>query len=212
MDTRSGNIRRLKRNSIKTLPRKLQVGIQTTTHASSILKLGEGVKVSDSTSATAVHGYIERVGGPINTLTITNSGKGFTPSQTYNNVPLFAITGNGSGATATVATNSSGQVSSISITSNVGGGGLLPVHLPDPIVQQPTTNNDPPRHIAESDYHINLKAESIPQKFQVRTFGNDGITPKPFTLKGFLPGLSTLSLMFIGICATTNSGLANALH
>ena len=123
MDTRSGNIERLKRNSIKTLPRKLQVGIQTTTHASSILKLGEGVKVSDSTSATAVHGYIERVGGPINTLTITNSGKGFTPSQTYNNVPLFAITGNGSGATATVATNSSGQVSSISITSNVGGNG-----------------------------------------------------------------------------------------
>lgn len=69
------------------------------------------------------------------------------------------------------------------ITSNVGGGGLLPVHLPDPIQQQPTTNNDPPRHIAESDYHINLKAESLPQKFQVRTFGNDGITPKPFTLK-----------------------------
>ena len=37
-------------------------------------------------------------------------------------------------------------------------------------------------------------------------------SPKPFTLKGFLPGLSTLSLMFIGICATTNSGLANALN
>ena len=29
---------------------------------------------------------------------------------------------------------------------------------------------------------------------------------------GFLPGLSTLSDMFIGICATTNSGLANALN
>lgn len=69
------------------------------------------------------------------------------------------------------------------ITSNVGGGGLLPVVLPDPIRQEPTTNNAPPRHIVESEYHINLKAENIPQKFEVRTFGNDGITPKKFTLK-----------------------------
>ena len=58
----------------------------------------------------------------LNTLAITNSGKGFK-TGTYNNVPLFAITGNGSGATASVTVNGSGQVSSISITSNVGGNG-----------------------------------------------------------------------------------------
>ena len=35
-------------------------------------------------------------------------------------------------------------------------------------------------------------------------------SPKPLTVIGVLPGLSTLSLILIGICATTSSGLANA--
>ena len=123
MEKGSAIIRRLTPNAIKTLPRKLKVGIQTTTHASSVANLAIGKQVSDSTSATAIQGFIERVGGPIQTLAVTDGGAGFDASQTYNEVPLFAITGNGSGATATVATNSSGQVSSVSITSNVGGNG-----------------------------------------------------------------------------------------
>ena len=125
LETNSGIIERLLPNAIKTLPRKLKVGITTTTHASSIAKMALGVQVSDSTSTTAIQGYIEQIGGPINTLAITNSGVGFAPSQSYNNVPLFAITGRGTGATATVATNSSGQVSSISLTSNTGGSGYV---------------------------------------------------------------------------------------
>jgi len=123
MEKRSAIVRRLTPNAIKTLPRKLKVGITTTTHASSVANLAIGKQVSDSTSATAVQGFIERVGGPAQTLGVTNGGTGFNPSQSYSNVPLYAITGNGSGATATVATNSSGQVSSASITSNVGGNG-----------------------------------------------------------------------------------------
>ena len=125
LETNSGIIERLLPNAIRTLPRKLKVGIQTTTHASTIAKLGLGVQVSDSTSATAIQGFIEQVGGPINTFAITNAGIGFKASQTYNNVPLFAISGRGTGATATVATNSSGQVSSISLTSNTGGSGYV---------------------------------------------------------------------------------------
>ena len=125
LEKNSSIIERLLPNAIRTLPRKLKVGITTTTHASTIAKLGLGVQVSDSTSATAIQGYIEQVGGPINTFAVTNSGVGFDASQTYNNVPLFAITGRGTGATATVATNSSGQVSSISLTSNTGGSGYV---------------------------------------------------------------------------------------
>ena len=121
----SAIIERLIPNAIKTLPRKLKVGITTTTHASTIAKLGLGVQVSDSTSTTAIQGYIEQVGGPINTFGISNAGVGFKPSQTYNNVQLYAITGRGTGATATVATNSSGQLSSISLTSNTGGSGYV---------------------------------------------------------------------------------------
>ena len=123
MEKGSAIIERLTPNAIKTLPRKLKVGIVTTTHASSVANLAIGKQVSDSTSATAIQGFIEKVGGPIQTLAVTSGGVGFDASQTYNGVPLFAITGNGSGATATVATNSSGQVSSVSITSNVGGNG-----------------------------------------------------------------------------------------
>ena len=126
LETNTGIIERLLPNAIKTLPRKLKVGITTTTHASSIAKLALGVQVSDSTSATAVQGYIEQVGGPINTFAITNAGTGFKPSQSsIANVPLYAITGRGTGATATVSTNSSGQVSSISLTSNTGGSGYV---------------------------------------------------------------------------------------
>ena len=125
LETNSGIIERLLPNAIKTLPRKLKVGITTTTHASTIAKLGLGVQVSDSTLATAIQGYIEQVGGPINTFSVSNVGVGFKPSQAYNNVPLYAISGRGTGATATVNTNSSGQISSISLTSNTGGSGYV---------------------------------------------------------------------------------------
>ena len=116
---------RLLPNAITTLPRKLNVGIQTTTHAQSIAKMGLGVQVSDGTATSAIQGYIEQVGGPVGSFSILNAGTGFKASQTYNNVPLYAITGRGTGATATVATNSSGQVSSISLTSNTGGSGYV---------------------------------------------------------------------------------------
>ena len=123
MDTGTGSIERLLPNSIKTLPRKLKVGITTTSDTDGLIT--KGVQVSDSTSSTAIQGYIENMGGPISTFGVTASGEGFKESQTYNNVPLYAITGNGSGATATVATNSSGQISSVSVTSNTGGSGYI---------------------------------------------------------------------------------------
>ena len=127
MDTRSGNIERLLPNAIKTLPRKLKVGIVTTSDTDG--NITNGVKVSDSTSTTAIHGYIENVGGPTSTLAVTKAGKGFKASQTYSNVPLYNITGNGSGLTATIQTNSSGQVSSAAITSNTG---LSLIHISEP--------------------------------------------------------------------------------
>ena len=46
-------------------------------------------------------------------------------SQTYSNVPLYNITGNGSGLTATIGTNSDGKISSAAITSNTGGAGYV---------------------------------------------------------------------------------------
>ena len=123
LETNSGIIERLLPNAIRTLPRKLKVGITTTTHASSIAKLALGVQVSDATAGNPIQGYIERVGGPAQTLGVSNGGTGFVASQAYSGVALYAITGNGSGATATINTNAAGQVSSASITSNTGGNG-----------------------------------------------------------------------------------------
>ena len=123
MGVEDGNIKRLLPNSIKTLPRKLKVGITTTSDSTSLLT--NGVKVSDATSTNAVHGYIENIGGPAQTLSVTGAGKGFQASQTYNAVPLYNITGNGSGMTATIATNSAGEISSASVTSNTGGSGYI---------------------------------------------------------------------------------------
>ena len=125
LDTGNAISERLLPNSITTLPRKLKVGIQTTTHAQSIAKMGLGVQVSDGTATSAIQGYIEQIGGPVGTFAITNAGTGFKTGQTYTNVPLYAITGNGTGATATVVTNSDGKVGSISLTSNTGGSGYV---------------------------------------------------------------------------------------
>ena len=78
---------------LKHYQEKLQVGITTTTDTR--IQSQMVLKVSDSTSATAIQGYIENVGGPISTLAVTNSGQGFVSSQTYTAVPLYNITGNG---------------------------------------------------------------------------------------------------------------------
>ena len=54
---------RLINNPITTLPRKLKVGITTTSAMDSILTIGK--KVSDNTSSSAISGNIEQVGGNI---------------------------------------------------------------------------------------------------------------------------------------------------
>jgi hypothetical protein len=113
----------LKSNAIRTLPRKLKVGITTTTSMSSILTVGR--KVSEgSTSAPGASGFIEAVGGEISSVSIANTGIGYSggiSGSTYTNVPLYSITGQGSGAEATVTATSSGFLNTITITTNGNG-------------------------------------------------------------------------------------------
>ena len=118
LETRNTNVGQLNENSIKTLPRKLKVGITTTTSMDSILGIGK--KVSDSTSANAVHGYIEQVGGQLSTVSVNRVGAGYS-NGTFTNVPLYSITGNGSGATGTI-TFSSGVVSGTPTITLPGNG------------------------------------------------------------------------------------------
>ena len=105
-------------DSIKTLPRKLTVGITTTQILDSILVPGK--KVSDTTSSGGPYGFIERVGAAISTISYSISvGSGYS-TGTYSNVPLYSITGSGSGAIGLV-TFASGTISAASIT--YGGSG-----------------------------------------------------------------------------------------
>ena len=104
------NVPSLVENAIKTFPRKLKVGIDTTTNLSNVLKIGTIVGAGGSVA----YGYIERVGSEVSTLSITNAGIGYS-NGTFTNVPLYTLSGNGSGLTATVVV-SGGVVSSVTPT------------------------------------------------------------------------------------------------
>ena len=107
-------------NPIKTLPRKLKVGITTTVGNILSNVLVPGVKVSSGTQPGPV-GYIEKIGGNVfGNPSITNAGIGYSSSGTFNNVPLYSITGSGNGATANIVF-ASNKVSSVAIASTGTG-------------------------------------------------------------------------------------------
>ena len=120
IDYESGQVPTLTNNGVKTYPRKLRVQTTNMTSAGMTNLLVSGRKVSDGTAATDPFGFIESTGGPINANSITNAGIGYSNGQ-FSNVPLYAITGNGTGATATV-TISGGVVNTINSISNAGNG------------------------------------------------------------------------------------------
>lgn len=107
------NVPSLVQNPIKTYPRKLTVGIQTSSSLGNIMtpgrKVGEGSAI----------GYVEKVGGFISGITTSNVGVGYS-NGTFTAVPLYTITGSGSGATANI-TFASNKVSTVSIASSGTG-------------------------------------------------------------------------------------------
>tara|TARA_B100002019_G_scaffold285718_1_gene295106 strand:+ start:108 stop:7211 length:7104 start_codon:yes stop_codon:yes gene_type:complete len=125
------NVPKLTNNPVKTLPRKLNIGITTTYALDNILTVG--VKVFQSANS----GIIEEFGGNINTVGISTVGVGYS-NGTYNGVPLYAINSKGTGATANI-TIANNLVSNVALaatgngyrngdllgitTSNVGGSG-----------------------------------------------------------------------------------------
>ena len=106
-------------NSITTYPRKLKVGITTTTTMNSILTAGRKVS-NGSISSPGTNGYIENVGGPLNTVSVANVGTGYS-TGTFTGVPLYSITGSGTGARATI-TFVNGSVSGTPSVTSSGNG------------------------------------------------------------------------------------------
>jgi len=107
LGSEDNNIPSLNVNPIKTLPRKLRVGVTTESTSTSVLsKLIPGTKIN-KTGSSGPTGYIEKVGSKINTISTVTVGSGYS-TGTFTSVPLYSITGSGSGAKATVSFHNSG--------------------------------------------------------------------------------------------------------
>lgn len=111
------NIPKLVNNPIKTLPRKLNVGITS----SLISVVGDILVPGRKILEGNAYGYIENVGGTLVAITTSNVGTGYS-NGTFSNVSLYNITGSGVGAAATVVI-SNNQISSIIVSS--GGYGYV---------------------------------------------------------------------------------------
>ena len=99
---------------IKTLPRKLIVGINTATNLDSVIEIGTKVGVGNT-----VHGFVEQVGGGCLTAGTNDGGIGYGSLTRYNE-PLITVTGNGTGAEATMTMLSDG-VGTMTITKPGSG-------------------------------------------------------------------------------------------
>jgi len=112
----------LRNNALDIESRRVRVGLGTTLSASTISDLTAGsFVVQQDTNAIGEFAFISGIA--TGSLSIPNSGIGYTPSsgiQTYSNVALTAITGGGRGATASI-TVTNGSISSAGISS--GGTG-----------------------------------------------------------------------------------------
>ena len=126
LGTNNHNIPRLLPNAVKTLPRQLNLrigGITVANNAGLVEILKPGRKVSEgatTASITRPTGIIEKVGGNLGGVAITNGGNGYAQG-TYNASVTRALTGDGVGATLNITVNASGVVSGAVINATGAG-------------------------------------------------------------------------------------------
>lgn len=112
----NGYIPNLQNNPITAFPRKLSIGITTTTSSTMIGILTTGRKISESIK-TYNYGYIVGTGCSVSSVGVTTSGSNYV---TDSNVSTYNVIGNGSGLTLNI-TASSGSITAVSIV-NPGNG------------------------------------------------------------------------------------------
>ena len=116
LDESNGYVERLGNNPLTTLPKKLTVGITTTTNASLISDLSAGRKVIDG-SKNYVYGYIVGTGSSVSSVGITTGGSNYVTDTSVN---TYNITGSGSGLVLNI-TATAGAITGIT-TVNPGNG------------------------------------------------------------------------------------------
>ena len=122
----SANIMRLLPNSVKTLPRKLRVvtdNIPISGNADLVATLSPGRQVSEGATTSTITrptGYIEKAGGTVSAVTITNASEGYK-AGTYNTSSTTNLTGDGTGCVLNITVNAAGNVSGATIASAGSG-------------------------------------------------------------------------------------------
>lgn len=114
----NGQVANLLPDSLNLQSRVIRVGL-TSAISDSELKLGNTV-VQAETNATG--NYVGSAGSAVGTLSITNSGIGYTPSSgslTFNSVSLTSVTGTGRNATANITINNG-----VAVAATIQNGGF----------------------------------------------------------------------------------------
>ena len=128
------NTQKLPDNAIRSIPRKLKVDISGTDCTNANLGIGDKITLADNTGNiiggvnsnddSSITGIIEGQGSSIlnlNATEIINSGSGYPGTGNITLVPLKSLTGDGSGAIATITVGTvagvTGAISAISITT-----------------------------------------------------------------------------------------------
>jgi hypothetical protein len=104
-------------NSLDLKSRRIRIGLSTNLNDSD-LTLGNLVSQQNSNGTGR---YVGNAGIATGTLSVTNSGIGYTPSSgfyTFNNVSLVSYTGSGNGATANISINNG-----VAVAATIVGGG-----------------------------------------------------------------------------------------
>ena len=103
LEATNENLPKLQPDAIKIYPRKIDVGITSSTLSTVVDQLVPGARVKGS--ASLANGYIENVGGGVSFtgITTSNVGTGYS-SGTFGNVSLYPIVGRGRNLVAQTAT------------------------------------------------------------------------------------------------------------
>ena len=122
VDAKGDNSTALENNPIEGLPRKLKLDVGGTVGATEQTNIVPGVKIGEDGSS--ITGFVENLGGAAiagtGEVEILSGGSGYPASGSA--VPLFSVTGKGTGATANVTANSDGVITGVTITSTTGSG------------------------------------------------------------------------------------------
>ena len=133
LSTGNSQIATLLKDSLELTSKRIRVGLGTTVQDTE-LTLGNTI-LQDGTNGTG--NYVGAAGSAFGTLTLVNSGIGYTPSDpaasyTFNNVVLSSVTGSGTSATANLTISGGVAIAATIVNGGFGyvvGDVLSPVQV-----------------------------------------------------------------------------------